>query len=214
MYPVVSPLILQFVSHAEWPYRQAGLLALRQVTEGCKKEFTPVLNQVGPLVVKFFADPHERVRGAAITATAQCCSDFSPDFQTEFIATLAPVITKAMADPCPRVASLAAKSVVNFLEGLAVETSGPYLDALVTALLQLLQGTSQRFVREDVVEALSGIADHTQSHFLKYYDTLFPWFKGALAQGQVLRYDCGRCPISRPLLPSSNAPKLCQIETG
>lgn len=53
--------------------------------------------------------------------------------------------------------------------GAEKEHTEPHLDALLTAMLQLLQATPRRFVSEAVVSAVTAVASHAEDLFGKYY---------------------------------------------
>lgn len=53
--------------------------------------------------------------------------------------------------------------------GAEKEHTEPHLDALLTAMLQLLQATPHRFVSEAVVSAVTAVASHAEDLFGKYY---------------------------------------------
>ena len=188
MHPVVSPLIMQHVQSPDWRSRNAGFWSLSQVAEGCRKEFKPLLSQIVPLIVRGLEDPHERVRHGAITCMAQFCTEFAPDLQSDFHSSLIPLIMKLMAD-VPRVASHAARACINFLEGADREDTEPYLDALLTMMLQQLQASQYRFVSEDIVAAITAVAAHAEGLFEKYYSTIMPWLKTVITAPHVPRPD-------------------------
>eukprot|EP00667_Euglena_gracilis_P004853 EG_transcript_4879 len=187
-HPVVSPLIMQFLQESDWRHRHAALWALSQVAEGCSREFQPLLPQIAPLIAKAMEDPHERVRHAAVTCMAQFCTEFRPEFQAAYHGQFLPLLMQRMTDQ-PRVASLAAQACINFLEGAEKEHTEPHLDALLTAMLQLLQATPHRFVSEAVVSAVTAVASHAEDLFGKYYDTVVPWLKSVIVAPVVPRPD-------------------------
>lgn len=53
--------------------------------------------------------------------------------------------------------------------GLAQELLPRYLDALITALLGLLQG-GQKLVQEGALTAMASVADCAKDNFIKFYD--------------------------------------------
>ena len=110
--------IPQYLQRQDWQGRHAALMVISQISEGCRKAIGGQLGQVVDMVIKFFQDPHPRVRYAAINCLGQMASDFSPDFQNEFHQILMPALTAVMDDPSPQVQGHGASCVINFAEGL------------------------------------------------------------------------------------------------
>ncbi|GMG20973.1 unnamed protein product [[Candida] boidinii] len=97
----------------------------------------------------------------------------------------------------PRVQTHAAAALVNFSENASKEVLEPYLDSLLTNLLELLQGP-KRYVQEQVVTTIAIIADAAETKFIKYYDTLMPLLINVLKadmgeQNRVLRAKSIEC---------------------
>lgn len=78
-----------------------------------------------------------------------------------------------------RVQSHAATAIVNFVEDCENKYIQPYLDALLSKLLNLLRN-GKRYVQEQSLSAISAIADCAESLFEKYYDHIMPYLKEIL----------------------------------
>jgi hypothetical protein len=138
--PIVFNLIPQFVNHAEWKYRHAGLMAISQTGEGCAKMIKTQLAQVVQLVVGKATDEHPRVRWAAVNTLGQMSSDFSPDIQKKYLAQVLPALVSVMDDKAhPRVQSHSAAASINLCEHCDKTTLNPYLSPLLGKLCELLQ---------------------------------------------------------------------------
>lgn len=82
------------------------------------------------------------------------------------------------------VQSHAAAALVNFCEEAEKEVLEPYLDQLLTALLQLLRNP-KRYVQEQALSTIATIADSAEQAFARYYDVLMPLLFNALKAEQT-----------------------------
>lgn len=138
------------------------------------------LASVVNMVLGSMNDPHPRVRWAAINALGQLCTDLGPDLETNHHQTVVPSLLQAMDDfQNPRVQAHAAAAILNFSESASPQLLAPYLDAVVSKLLILLQSPS-RLVQEGAVTALAAVADCSQEQFQNYYDQVMPFLKKIL----------------------------------
>jgi hypothetical protein len=178
--PVASELLQAYLTAPEWQKHHAALIALAQIAEGCSKVMTKNLQQVVAMVLNSFQDPHPRARWAAINAIGQLSTDLGPDLQNQFHHLVLPALVSAMDDyQNPRVQAHAASAVLNFTENCTPQILAPYLDGVVGKLLILLQNGKQ-MVQEGALTALASVADSSQEHFQKYYDTVMPYLKTIL----------------------------------
>eukprot|EP00271_Cylindrocystis_brebissonii_P019237 TRINITY_DN5787_c0_g1_i1.p1 TRINITY_DN5787_c0_g1~~TRINITY_DN5787_c0_g1_i1.p1 ORF type:complete len:1153 (+),score=248.27 TRINITY_DN5787_c0_g1_i1:117-3461(+) len=175
--PVASQLLPPYLADSDWKKRHAGLIALSQIAEGCAKVMITSLDSVVAMVLTGFRDPHPRVRWAAINAMGQLATDLGPDLQEAHHQRALPALILAMEDfNTPRIQAHAAAAVLNFSESATPEVMTPYLDAIISKLLILLQ-TNKRMVQEGALTALAAVADCAQEHFSKYYDAVMPFLK-------------------------------------
>lgn len=178
--PVASEQLPAYLAAPEWQSHHAALIALAQIAEGCSKVMIKNLEQVVTMVLNSFQDPHPRVRWAAINAIGQLSTDLGPDLQVQYHQRVLPALAAAMDDfQNPRVQAHAASAVLNFSENCTPDILKPYLDGVVTKLLVLLQNGKQ-MVQEGALTALASVADSSQEHFQKYYDTVMPYLKAIL----------------------------------
>ena len=181
MLPAVTPSMNQLLAGAEWKHRHAALTCLAQIAEGCDKQLRKSTGEIADMLTSKFGDPHPRVRWAAVNATGQLCTDLGPEIQEEQHAKVLPALLAAMDDPSMRVAAHATAAMVNFSESCDKDLMQPYLDTLVSKLLQLLQHQS-KLVKEGALTALASVADSAQDLFAKYYTTSMPYLKAILTQ--------------------------------
>eukprot|EP00899_Mesostigma_viride_P014218 jgi/Mesvir1/22798/Mv14182-RA.3 len=178
--PVAFHLLPQFLSHADWQKRHAGLIAIAQIAEGCAKGMVSQLEAVVTFVLNSFADAHPRVRWSAINAIGQLSTDLGPDLQMRMHEKVMPQLLHCMDDfHNPRVQAHACAAIVNFSEDSSVDVVAPYLDMLVSKLITLLQN-GRRMVQEGALTALAAVADCAQGSFEKYFEAVMPFLKNIL----------------------------------
>lgn len=182
--PVAFKYIPQFLNHNDWKHRHTGLMSIAQTAEGCAAEYESHLQNIVRMVVNLFNDPHPRVRYAAIHCAAQLSSDFQGTFQEMFHSLVMPALLKAMDDQYPKVKSHAATAVVNFVEDCDKSFIQPYMDQLLSKLLNLLR-TGRRYVQEQSLSAISAVADCAENLFEKYYDAITPFMKEILLRANA-----------------------------
>lgn len=180
--PVAEAIIPSFLANeTSWVHRHAALLAISQIGEGCQKQIEAKLGDVIELALNRFADPHPRVRWAAINCIGQMCTDFGPRIQTDFHSRIVSHLVAVMDDTAnPRVQSHAAAAVINFCDEATPEIIAPYLDALLGKLQGLLH-SPHRINQEQAVTAIAAVADSAEKQFMKYYDWFMPRLKQVLA---------------------------------
>lgn len=180
--PVAEAIIPSFLNNeSSWVHRHAALLAISQIGEGCQKQIEAKLGDVIDLALARFADPHPRVRWAAINCIGQMCTDFGPRIQKEFHSKIVSHLIAVMDDAGnPRVQSHAAAAVINFCDEATPEVIAPYLDALLGKLQSLLH-SPHRITQEQAVTAIAAVADSAEERFVKYYDWFMPRLKQVLA---------------------------------
>ncbi|KAK4788129.1 hypothetical protein SAY86_019448 [Trapa natans] len=169
-----------YLAAPEWQKHHAALIAIAQIAEGCSKVMIKNLDQVVSMTLNSFQDPHPRVRWAAINAIGQLSTDLGPELQVQYHQKVLLELAGAMDDfHNPRVQAHAASAILNFSENCSAAILLPYLDGIVSKLLVLLQN-GKLMVQEGALTALASVADSSQEHFQKYYDTVMPYLKAIL----------------------------------
>ena len=178
--PVAFEAIPKFLASPAWPQRRAALMAIAYLAEGCAEELEGHLDQVLTFILTAFADPHPRVRYAAIQALGQLCTDFAVTIQSKYHLPCVQALLRAMSfDPAQgnhvRVQSHAAAAIINFCDGADHATLVPYLDSIMESLLGLLS-SPKIYAQEQAISTISVIADVLtlepeagQQPFVKYY---------------------------------------------
>ena len=172
--PIATQLLPSFLQDGDWKKRQAALMTLAQIAEGCVKVMTKHIGWTVDLCLAGLRDPHAKVRWSSCQAIGQLSTDLGPDYQQQEHARVRPTLLGAMDDVNePRVQAHATAAVVNFSEDCEEEILAPYLDALVSKLLVLLQ-SPRNIVREGALTSLASVADSSKDYFVKYYDVVMP----------------------------------------
>ncbi|GFG38740.1 hypothetical protein Cfor_07043, partial [Coptotermes formosanus] len=185
MMPHVGQNIPGMLSHPDWRYRYAALMALSCVGEGCHKQMEAVLPQIMDGVLSFLQDSHPRVRYAACNAIGQMSTDFAPLFEKKFHDKVVPGLLMVLDDnTVPRVQAHAGAALVNFSEACPKNILTQYLDAIMSKLESVLctkfeelveKGTT--LVLEQVVTTIASVADTSEEQFVAYYDGMMPALK-------------------------------------
>ena len=77
VWPTFARALGELMHSADWRARRAGLLGLSLIGEGCRKVLAPQIKDVIKGVLPSVADPHPRVRHAALRCLGQLIVDFS-----------------------------------------------------------------------------------------------------------------------------------------
>lgn len=78
MLPVLSPTVNQLLSHKDWRYKYAAIMALSQIGEYIEEvlEVKPIIDIVSPML----SDPNPMIRYAVCHAIGQIADDMKPKF--------------------------------------------------------------------------------------------------------------------------------------
>eukprot|EP00656_Telonema_subtile_P014993 TRINITY_DN17773_c0_g1_i2.p1 TRINITY_DN17773_c0_g1~~TRINITY_DN17773_c0_g1_i2.p1 ORF type:complete len:498 (+),score=142.66 TRINITY_DN17773_c0_g1_i2:144-1637(+) len=124
-----------YLQDQRWQARHAALMVISQISEGCKKAISAQLGEIVSMVIKYFQDPHPRVRYAAINCIGQIASDFSPELQHNYHNIGLPALVTAMGDATSRqVQGHAASCIINFAEGMEKDVMQQYAPGIVLQL--------------------------------------------------------------------------------
>jgi hypothetical protein len=163
----------RMLQSGSWNDKHAALMCISAISEGCAEIMENELDQVLQLLMPTLRDEHPRVRWAACNALGQMSTDFKGTMQTKYHGVVLPALIETLAAPEPRVQSHAAAALVNFCEEAEKEILEPYLDRLLTNLMQLLRN-DKRFVQEQALSTIATVADSAESTFGKWYPELMP----------------------------------------
>lgn len=171
-----------YLQDQRWQARHAALMVISQISEGSQKQIMQQLGEIVNMVIKYFQDPHPRVRYAAINCIGQIATDFSPELQQNYHAVGLPALVQAMGDSSSaQVQGHAASCVINFAEGMETSVMQEYAQPIVEKLLQLVQVNDQ-YVVEQSLTAIAAMADCLGETFAVFYDKIMPGLKQMFSQ--------------------------------
>merc|ERR1719253_478357 len=134
----VFPLVAAYMQQT-WTHKVVGLMTLSQLAESIKDEAQ--VDQIVTQLVASFADPHPRVRYAALHAVGQTATDQQPYVQEKHGEMLVPKLIQCMDDPVDRCKSHACAAFVNLGEELEQEVMMGNMQALMGKLSSLLSSS-------------------------------------------------------------------------
>lgn len=171
----------------DWRLRHGALMAVASMAEGGVRVMEGELTRIIALITNAFNDPHPRVRFAACQCIGQLCTDLEDIVQERHHAQVFGALLRTLNATEPRVHSHAAAALINVCEGVAHATFLPYLDAVVGALLHLLEpqvspvdGKVKTYVQEQAVTTLAMVADASEGDFGRHYKTIMPLLMNVL----------------------------------
>ncbi|VEU21516.1 DEKNAAC102307 [Brettanomyces naardenensis] len=130
------PVIKERIMSEEWPVREAAILALGAIAEGCWEEATPQLPSMIPFLVERLKDPQPRVRLIACwtlgrysvwvcgeaAAGGACANYFRPTFES---------ILECALDKKKVVQQSACSALADFIENAEPELLGQFIEPLL-----------------------------------------------------------------------------------
>lgn len=181
LWPVLKPILEQFVGDKNnWKMRHAGLFALAQTCAVISFDALPVKE-----VCAFIADPHPRVRYAAVQCLGQFPVDFEVVTQTKWHKHIYPALMEPLKDFAhPRLQMHAACALLNMVDGSEPKILKRYMAPLMELLVALLKSSVQ-MVQEQVMPVMAAIAGQAPAQFLPYYDVVVPLLKHIIAHAST-----------------------------
>lgn len=175
--------VQQFASNPKREYRRAAVAGLHRLAEGATKEFKAFLDQGIQFLTGALADPSSRVKYEAIACIGRL-PELYTDKVPELITAFLPLLTDLLvgAGVCDRVRGHAASALINLTNPADCESEVlmPYLDTILRALTQCLQGAAIE-VQSVCLSLLGGVAQAAEGAFTPYYASLIPGIKSILA---------------------------------
>ncbi|CAM6009508.1 unnamed protein product [Sphagnum balticum] len=175
----IFPPVLHFsVSNCRNPdpnYRDAAVMALGVISEGCFEVMKTRLEEVLTLVLEALKDKEQVVRGAASFALGQFAEHLQPEIN-EYYERVLPCIFTILSDPVPEVQEKAFYSLAAFCENLKEEIL-PYLAPLMDKLLEALQ-SNRRDIQETCMSAIGSAAAAAEASFVPYTERVLHFMQG------------------------------------
>jgi hypothetical protein len=185
--PILMEELTAMLQKQEWQARHAALMAFSSAGEGCRAHLMHDLDRVVNGILNFLEDPHPRVRHAACNAIGQMATDFAPEFETKFHSRVIPALCRLLIDFSNiRVQAHSACAMINFFEQCPQEILAGYLGPItehieLTLSRYMAEGIpkdeGKLFVVENVIVALSSVADSSAESFVNYYEKFMPCLK-------------------------------------
>jgi transportin-1 len=156
----ILPYLQTNLRHADWPYREAAVLALGAVAEGCMDVVTPHLPELVPYLISLLEDPEPVVRQITCwtlgrySAWAAALED--PAQKDTYFLPLMDGILKKMLDKNKKVQEAGASAMAN-LEEKAGKQLEPYCGPIIAQYVQCFSKykDKNRWVLYDCVQTLA-----------------------------------------------------------
>lgn len=185
--PILMEELTLMLRRSDWQSRHAALMAFSCAGEGCRDQLMRVLDRIVNGILVFLSDPHPRVRHAACNAIGQMATDFTPEFEQKFHSQVIPALCRLLVDFSNiRVQAHSACAMINFFEECPQEILATYLDPITEHIELALSSymtegipkdETKLFVVENIIVALSSVADSSAESFIKYYEKFMPCLK-------------------------------------
>ncbi|KAL3425962.1 importin beta-2 [Phlyctema vagabunda] len=160
VFETILPYLMKNLQHAEWPYREAAVLALGAVAEGCMDVVTPHLPDLVPYLLSLLNDPEPLVRQITCWTLGRYSSWganlATPALRSQFFEPMMEGILLKMLDSNKRVQEAGASAFAH-LEEKAGSTITPYCEPIIRQFVRCFEKYKDRnmFILYDCVQTLS-----------------------------------------------------------
>ncbi|KAJ4360082.1 uncharacterized protein N0V89_000641 [Didymosphaeria variabile] len=153
------PYLTTNLSHAEWPQREAAVLALGAIADGCMEVVQPHLPMLTPYMITLLSDPEPVVRQITCWSLGRYsgwASHLDQNGKQQFFVPMMDGILQRMLDGNKRVQEAAASAFAN-LEEKANSELAPYCPIIVRQFVQCFANYKYRnmFILYDCVQTLA-----------------------------------------------------------
>ncbi|KAF2749495.1 ARM repeat-containing protein [Sporormia fimetaria CBS 119925] len=153
------PYLKNNLNHSEWPYREAAVLALGAIADGCMSVMEPHLPDLTPFLINLLNDSEPVVRQItcwALGRYSQWASHLDPEGKRQYFLPMMDGILKRMLDSNKRVQEAAASAFANLEEKASVELT-EYCPVIVNQFVQCFAKYKDRnmFILYDCVQTLA-----------------------------------------------------------
>ena len=163
VFAVTLPYLIENLQHTEWPRREAAVLAIGAIADGCMDTIVPHLPQLIPYLISLLDDTQYIVRVITCWALGRYSSWAShlpdPDQRKRFFEPMMEGILKRMLDNNKRVQESAASAFAQLEERATVYLT-PYCGPIIQQFVKCFKRYKDRnmFILYDCVRTL---AEHT-----------------------------------------------------
>ncbi|KAI9796459.1 MAG: hypothetical protein M1835_003985 [Candelina submexicana] len=160
VFEITLPYLMENLRHEEWPRREAAVLALGAVADGCMDVVVPHLPQLVPYLISLLSDPEPVVRQITCWSLGRY-SEWAahltdPAAKRQFFEPMMEGILTKMLDNNKRVQEAAASAFAN-LEEKAMAKLTNYCEPIVQQFVKCFQKYKDRnmFILYDCVQTLA-----------------------------------------------------------
>jgi transportin-1 len=160
VFEAILPYLKDNLKHDQWPNREAAVLALGAVADGCMDAVTPHLPELVPYLISLLNDPEPVVR----QITCWCLGRYSywashlktPEEKSQFFEPMMEGILNKMLDNNKRVQEAAASAFANLEERAEAELI-PYCEPILQQFVRCFSKYKDRnmFILYDCVQTLA-----------------------------------------------------------
>jgi len=160
VFDVALPYLKENLRHQEWPNREAAVLAIGAVAEGCMDAIMPNLPELVPYLISLLTDPEPSVRVITCWALGRYSAWASqlknPNDKKAYFEPMMGGILKRMLDKNKRVQESAASAFANLEEKAGKELT-PYCEPMIQTFIECFETYKDRnmFILYDCVQTLA-----------------------------------------------------------
>lgn len=165
VFETILPYLMTNLKHEEWPYREAAVLALGAVAEGCIDVVTPHLPDLVPYLISLLNDTEPLVRQITCWTLGRYsswgASLSTPALRTQYFEPMMEGILMKMLDQNKRVQEAGASAFAH-LEEKAGPNITPYCEPIITQFVRCFEKYKDRnmFILYDCVQTLAEHVGH------------------------------------------------------
>lgn len=160
VFNIILPYLMENLKHAEWPRREAAVLALGAVAEGCMSVVTPHLPELVPYLISLLNDPEPLVRQITCWTlgrySAWGANLDTPALRVQYFEPMMEGILTKMLDNNKRVQEAGASAFAH-LEEKAGASLTPYCQPIIQQFVRCFEKYKDRnmFILYDCVQTLA-----------------------------------------------------------
>lgn len=165
VFETILPYLMTNLKHEDWPFREAAVLALGAVAEGCIDVVTPHLPDLVPYLISLLNDPEPLVRQITCWTlgrySAWGASLNTPALRAQFFEPMMEGILTKMLDTNKRVQEAGASAFAH-LEEKAGASITPYCEPIIQQFVRCFDKYKDRnmFILYDCVQTLAEHVGH------------------------------------------------------
>ncbi|RKF62251.1 Importin subunit beta-2 [Erysiphe neolycopersici] len=160
VFDTILPYLMLNLKHKEWPYREAAVLALGAVAEGCLDIVTPHLPDLVPYLISLLDDSEPLVRQITCWTLGRyspwASSLSTPELRSQFFEPMMEGILKKMLDRNKRVQEAGASAFAHLEEKAGLNII-PYCQPIIQQFVLCFESYKDRnmFILYDCVQTLA-----------------------------------------------------------